>query len=189
MTKLTKVMKPFDDVDLASHILRMVPRHWHDQYKLMGATVPQSVCKLLEALERIKKAFRTEKECEGTQTSVKGGGSSKKKMVIFSDRIPKKRRMDVKHCVLCKQHGGTHNTHNTMECHKYEKDGTPKKAFVRKGAQRNLRSHNALCGHNNTYAQLSAKIAKLEKSNKLLKHTNKKRKHDRDSDSDDSDSS
>ena len=40
MTKLTKVVKLFDDVDLVSHILRMVPRHWQDQYKLMGATVP-----------------------------------------------------------------------------------------------------------------------------------------------------
>ena len=30
-TKLTKVMMPFNDVDLASQILRMVPRHWQDQ--------------------------------------------------------------------------------------------------------------------------------------------------------------
>jgi hypothetical protein len=36
---------------------------------------------------------------------------------------------------------------------------------------------------------ISAKIAKLEKSNKKLKCANKKHKHDRDSDSSDSDSS
>ncbi len=41
--------------------------------------------------------------------------------------------------------------------------------------------------HNTSYAQLTAKIAKLEKSNKKLKRANKKR--NRDSDSDDSDSS
>ena len=64
-TKLTKVVEPFNDVDLASHILRIVPRHWQDQYKLTGATVPQSVCKLLEVLERIEKAFPTDKEHEG----------------------------------------------------------------------------------------------------------------------------
>ena len=75
----------------------------------------------------MEKAFPTEKECKGTHTNVKGGGSSKKKIVAFSNQIPKKRRMDAKHCVLCKQHGGMHNTHNTMECHKYEKDRTPKK--------------------------------------------------------------
>jgi hypothetical protein len=42
----------------------MVPRNWQNQYKLMGATVPQSVHKLLEALEHIYKAFLTDKECE-----------------------------------------------------------------------------------------------------------------------------
>ena len=64
-TKLTKEVEPFDDADLASHILRMVPKHWQDQYELTGDTVPQSVRKLLEALERIEKAFPTEKERKG----------------------------------------------------------------------------------------------------------------------------
>jgi hypothetical protein len=104
----------------------MVPRHSQDQYKLTGATVPQSGCKLLEVLEHIKKAFLTEKECKGTHMSVKGKGSSKKKMVVFSDLIPKMCRMNAKYCILCKQHGGTQNTYNTMECHKYEKDRTLK---------------------------------------------------------------
>ena len=35
-TKLTKVVQSFNDADLASHILRMVPRNWQDQYKLTG---------------------------------------------------------------------------------------------------------------------------------------------------------
>jgi hypothetical protein len=77
-TKLTKEVAPFNYADLVSHILRMVPKHWQDQYKLMGSTVPQSMCKLLKALERIKKAFPTEKECKGPKASVTGGGSSKK---------------------------------------------------------------------------------------------------------------
>jgi hypothetical protein len=46
--------------------------------------------KHLEALERIEKAFPTEKECEGTHGSAKGGASFKKKMVSFSEHIPKK---------------------------------------------------------------------------------------------------
>jgi len=120
---------------------------------------------------------------------VKGGGFYKKKMVAFSNRVPKKCHMDAKHCILCKQHGGGHNTHNTMEYHKYEKDGTPKKAFAGKGAQCNLCSRNAPREHNTSYVQLSTKIAKLEKSNKKLKCANKKRKHNRDSNSDDSKSS
>ncbi len=64
-TKLTKVVQAFKDVDLASHILQMIPRNWQDQYKLTGGTEPQSVRKLLEVLECIKKAYLTKKEWEG----------------------------------------------------------------------------------------------------------------------------
>ncbi len=60
-TKLTKVVQAFNDVDQASHILRMVPKNWQDQYKLTGGTVPQSIRKLLEALECIEKAYPTKK--------------------------------------------------------------------------------------------------------------------------------
>jgi hypothetical protein len=168
----------------------MVPKQWQDQYELMGGTVPQSVYKLLKALECIEMAFPPEKKCEGPKASVTGGGSSKKRMVSVSDQIPKKSRKEAKHCALCKKHGGTQNTHNTGGCHKYEKDGTPKRAFAGKSAQqRNPRNRNMPREHNKSYAQLSAKIVKLEKSNKKLKHANKKRKRDRDSNSDDSDSS
>ena len=110
-------------------------------------------------------------------------------MVAFSDRIPKKSRKEAKHCALCKKHGGARNTHNTGDCRKYEKDDTPKKAFTGKRAQHNPCNRNALRDHNASYAQLSTKIAKLEKSSKNLKHTNKKPKHDHNSDSNDSDSS
>ncbi len=69
-----------NDADLASHILMMVSRQWQDQYKLTGSTVPQFVRKLLKALEHIKKAFTTEKDCEGPKTGSTRGSSSKKRM-------------------------------------------------------------------------------------------------------------
>jgi hypothetical protein len=134
-TKRTKEVEPFDDADLASHILRMVPKHWQDQYELTGGTVPQSIRKLLKVLERIEKACPTKKECEWPKASVTGGGSSKKQMVSFSDQIPKKSRKEAKHCALCKKHGGKQNIHNTGDCRKYEKDGTLKRAFAGKNAQ------------------------------------------------------
>ena len=81
------------------------------------------------------------------------------------------------------------NTHNTGDCKKYNSDGTPKKGFAGKNAQRNSHKGSALCDQKTNYVQLSAKIAKLEKSNRKLKRTSKKRKHDYDSDSDDSDAS
>ena len=143
-TKLTKAVQAFDDVDLASHILRMVPRQWQDQYELTGNTVPQSVRKLLEALERIEKAFPTKKDRERPKTGTTGGSASKKRMVTFSDRIPKKSRKDAKHCALCKKHGGAHNTHNTGDCKKYNSDGTPKKGLPGKtrSATRAMKTHS-----------------------------------------------
>ncbi len=188
-TKLTKVVQAFDDVDLASHILRMVPRNWQDQYKLTVGSVPQSVCKLLEALESIEKAYLTEKEREGPKVNTTGGGSSKKRMVTFSDQIPKKSRQGTKHCALCKKHGGTHNTHNTGDCKKFNSDGTLKKGFAGKNAQHPSHNECASRKQNASYVQLSMKIAKLEKSNKKLKRARKNHKRDYDSNSNDSNSS
>ena len=115
----------------------MVPKQWQDQYELMGNTVPQSVRKLLEALERIEKAFPTEKDRKRPKTGTTGGSSSKKRMVTFIDRIPKKSRKDAKHCALCKKHGGMQNTHNTGDSKKYNSYGTPKKGFAGNNMQRN----------------------------------------------------
>ena len=86
------------------------------------------------------------------------------------------------------KHEGTQNTHHMGNCCKYEKDGTPNKAFAGKSVQRNPHNRNMQRKHNN-YAQLSAKIAKLEKANKKLKHMNKKLKKDYNSNSNDSNSS
>ncbi len=94
-------------------------------------------------------------------------------MVTFSNQIPKKSCQDSKHCALCKNHGGTQNTHNTGDCKKFNSDGTPKKDFAGKNAQHPLRIEHASHEQNASYVQLSAKIAKLEKSNKKLKCTNK----------------
>eukprot|EP00804_Cyclotella_cryptica_P021297 CCRYP_001548-RA/>CCRYP_001548-RA protein AED:0.40 eAED:0.40 QI:0/-1/0/1/-1/1/1/0/106 len=105
-------------------------------------------------------------------------------MVSFNEPIPKKVRKMTKHCALCKKHGGEHVTHNTSDCRKYEKDGKPKKGFS-KG------QHGSTALDKKTasaFAQLSAKIKKLEKTNKRLEKSSKKRKHDYVSDSSDSDS-
>ena len=78
-TKSTKVVGPFDDTDLASLILRMIPRNWQDQYELSGAMVSQSVRKLHEVLEGIKKAYPTDMAGDGPKTTTKSTESSKRK--------------------------------------------------------------------------------------------------------------
>ena len=136
--KSTKVVGPFDDSDLASHILRMVSRNWQNKYELTGATVPQSFRELLEALERIERAFPTDKVGDGNKTAAKSSNSSKRKMVSFAERIPKKHCWE-KYCLLCKKHGGTHTTHDTLDCWKYDPNGTPKKNFKGMKSNRNSR--------------------------------------------------
>ena len=51
--KSTRVLGPFNDTDLASLMLRMVPWDLQEQYWLCGATVLQSVRELIEAFECI----------------------------------------------------------------------------------------------------------------------------------------
>ena len=173
-TKLTKVVQAFDDIDLASHILLMVPRNWQDQYKLTVGNVPQSVHKLLYALKCFETAYLTESEQEGQKANMTGGGSSKKRMVTFSDQIRKKSSQGAKHCALCKKHGGMHNAHNTSDCKKYNLDGTPKKGFAGKNTQHIPRNEHVSRHQNDSYVKISTKIAKLEKANEL-KHAKKKR--------------
>ncbi len=75
--------------------------------------------------------------------------------------------------------------HNTSNCRKYDKDGKLKKGFG-KGQHGGtaLDKKNA-----SAFAQLSAKVERLEKANKKLKKSSKKCKHEYDSDNSDSDSS
>ncbi len=70
---------------------------------------------------------------ERNQSTKKGkvnpSESNKRKMVSPNEPIPKKVCKVVKHCALCKKHGGAHAMHNTSDCHKYDKDGKLKKGF------------------------------------------------------------
>ncbi len=75
------------------------------------------------------------------------------------------------------------------DCTKFNSDGTPKKGFAGKNAQHPSCNKHASREQNASYAQLSVKIAKLEKSNKKLKRAKKKRKRKYVSDSNVLDSS
>ena len=85
-------------------------------------------------------------------------------MVSLNEPIPKKPRKDAKHCLLCKKHRGTHVTHNTADCRRYNKDGKLKKGFG--NSQRGSTASNKKTA--SAFAQLSAKVAKLEKVNEKL---------------------
>ena len=93
-----------------------------------------------------------------------------------SERILKKKR-PVKHCILCKKHGGATASHNTYACKKYNKDGNLKSTWKYKSVKNKARKSNS-----KSYAQFDDRISKLEKNIKrYLKvkasHSHKKRRH------------
>ncbi len=89
-------------------------------------------------------------------------------------RVPKKARTK-KHCDLCKKHGGAYTTHNTRDCHRFEKDGTEKSDF--RAAKKGEKKPNPT---KQSFAQLSKKLDKLKK---VLKKIDTKKRKRRSSDS------
>jgi hypothetical protein len=112
---------PFMEAELGSHVLRMCPIQWQDQYNMKerGMTLMDMSLLLtsLEAIEHVcthkkaklepsKKAFpkgKKRKKCPGTESTA---------------RVPKKVRFE-KHCNLCKKHGGVYTMHNTCDCGRF----------------------------------------------------------------------
>jgi hypothetical protein len=80
-----------------------------------------------------------------------------------------------KSCALCQKYGGAHTTHNTGECHKYEKDGTLKKSFSRKTAIGQKRHGNCKKESANSFALIMDRFSKLEKTVKKAQKTCERR--------------
>jgi hypothetical protein len=91
--------------------------------------------------------------------------------------VPKKVHFE-KSCELCKKYGGAHTTHATKDCRKYKKDGTLKANF--RAAKKAGKKPNPA---KQSFAQLSKKLDRLEKTIKKASHKSKKCFRD-DSDSD-----
>jgi hypothetical protein len=124
--QVTKKVLPLDDADLATHLLRMCPAKWQTQYDLTENSTPVSTRALLLVLENIEN--NVELDAKPASTTKARGADQKRKMESEDSRIPKKPKKvgwTEKHCVLCKKHGGAHKTHNTRDCRRYNKDGTP----------------------------------------------------------------
>ena len=115
----------------------------------------------------------------GTRTNAKLDTTGKRKGTDSSSGpIPKKKRTK-KHCILCKDKGGRHDTHNTNECAKWENDVSLKASWNEKG-----KSTNKKKSEGRSFAQLLERFLKLEKSiKKGKKSTSRKKKCHYDSDS------
>jgi hypothetical protein len=166
---------PFAEADLASHVLRMCPYTWQDQYNLheKGGT-PVDMRSLLQSLEAIERVCGQERSNKSNPSCDKKPLHSKKKGTkqpgTESPRVPKKVRTE-KHC-LCKKHGGAFMMHNTRDCRRFEKDGAEKSDF--RAGKKGGKKPNPT---KQSFAQLSEKLDKLEKVFK--KKDTKKRKRRR----------
>jgi hypothetical protein len=171
---------PFTEAGLGAHVLCMCPLWWQDQHNMnkKGMT-PMDMRLLLTLLEAIKRICNYKKgKLESSKKSSHKSKKGKKRPGTNSTvRVPKKVRFE-KYCDLCKKHGGAYTTHNTRDCHRFEKDGKEKSNF--RTAKKDGKKGNPI---NHNFVQLTKKIEKLEK---VLKKSGKKGKkhHYKESDSD-----
>eukprot|EP00804_Cyclotella_cryptica_P011490 CCRYP_017058-RA/>CCRYP_017058-RA protein AED:0.39 eAED:1.00 QI:0/-1/0/1/-1/1/1/0/314 len=187
---MTQQVYSFTDVELACHILRMCPLKWQDQYHLLEKCYPEGVKPLLLILEQIEVAHPVDERQSSSKPAKAQGAEQPSKKFALGARIPKKpkqahteyTRVD-KNCELCKSMGA-HTIHNTVECCRYNKDGTPTRGTFGQAARKSREDSHP----KKSYAQVLAHMEKLEKS---LKKANKKgkkccRREESDSDSDSS---
>jgi hypothetical protein len=171
---------PFAEAELGSHVLRMCPLQWQNQYNMnkKGMT-PMDMRLLLTSLEAIERICTYEKgKLESSEKSSNKGKKGKKCPGTKSmARVPKKIQFE-KHCNLCKKHGGVYTMHNTRDCCRFKKDVKEKANFH--AAKKSRKKGNHVI-HN--FAQLTEKIKKLEKALKKSGKKGQKRRHE-DSNSD-----
>ncbi len=124
---------------------------------------------LLTSLEAIEHVCTQEKaSAQSKKPSTKGETGKKRPGTKPRARVPKKAHTK-KDCNLCKKHGGTHTTHNTKDCHKYDKDRKEKADFH--AAKKGRKKPNPA---RQNFAQLSKKLDKLKKTLKKASNNSKK---------------
>ncbi len=191
-----KMNVPFDEADLAGIVLNAVPSSWVNPYNMMHSTLPKSPRALLNDLEAIKQVMDEKHQAnlkakpkETLAASGAAKGSSKKRSASGSPgdlRVPKKAKPS-KFCQHCKAKGGSHLTHNTKECHRYDGMGNPVSLFQNKSTDA---KKPAKKGGDKQMAYLLAIVETLVKKGlkKAIKGKKRKCNHTYDSSSSDSDS-
>jgi hypothetical protein len=178
---MTLANVPFTKADLASQVLRMCPHQWQDQYNLQekGMT-PMDMHSLQASFKAIEHVCTPEKSHvqSGKKASQKSKAGNKRPSTGATKPVFKKVHF-LKSCELCKKHVSTHTTHTTKDCHRYKKDGMVKANFCATKTE-GKKSNPA----KKSFAQLSKKLDKLEKTLKKASLKSKKfRRGNSDSDS------
>jgi hypothetical protein len=128
---MTPANVPFTKADLASHVLRMCPHQWQDQYNLHEKGMTPMDIRFLQASLKAIKCMGTQEKAHvqsGKKASQKSKTGTKRPSTGATKQVPKKVCFK-KSCKLCKKHGGAHTMHATKDCCRYEKDRMVKADF------------------------------------------------------------
>jgi hypothetical protein len=174
-----KIATALDEPELAQLLLRLAPQSQQDQYKLVKGIIPVNLRLTLDTLVTLEKMDIHVPMKAKAKSAEKGNGNRKRKGTQEGDQTTKKKSRSSKHCELCEKHGGAKNTHNTVDCKRYEKYGTQKKAFQpRKGTPSKTTDRKS-------YKTVKRELKEAKSELKTMKKTSrksKKRNHDDSSD-------
>ena len=164
---------------------------WQNHYNHNHSTVPKSTCTLLPDLEAIEQVMVEKKGANlkakgkgGTAPSEAKGNPKHKASGGPTGRVPKKGCSE-RFCQCCKANGGPFQTHNTLDCHRYDSNGKPLK--VAAGKLSESKKPYKKSGGNKGMAFVQSMFEAYVKSQKKAGKSKKCKKCDYDS-SDSSDS-
>jgi hypothetical protein len=183
---------PFTKATHASIILSHLPVAWRNQYDLTHKTVPESPRTMLLDLENIEK-MQVKKYNEKAKAGKAKAASASAELHVpkkranagGADKGAPKKGHTAKYCKWCKAANGSFTTHDTAECRRFEKGGSPKDRLVKpfNSAKKSWKKTGG--GEFSQMAYLTEQLLKLEKKHKKSKKHGKKHYHDSsDSDSD-----
>ena len=171
---------PFTEATHESIILSHLTVAWRNQYNLTHKTVSESPRAMLLDLENIEK-MQVEKYNEKAKAS-----KAKAATAMAELRVPKKRAngggsdralkngRTTKYCKWCKAVNGSFTTHNTAECRRFEKDGSPKDRLVKPFDSVKKPWKKTGSGEFSQMAYLTERLIKLKKKHKKSKKHGKK---------------
>ena len=158
-----------EDPELAQLLLRLVPQYQQDQYELIKGIILVNLCLTLDTLMTIENMdIQVPKKAEKTAES--GNGNRKRKGTLPDEKAYNKKSRSSKNCELCEKHGGAKNTHNTVDCKRYEKDGTQKKVIQpRKGTPNKTTDCKSYKTLKRELKETKSELKKVKKTSHKLK--------------------
>jgi hypothetical protein len=180
---------PFTEATHASIILSHLPVAWRNQYDLTHKTVPESPRAMLLDLENIEK-MQVEKYNEKAKASKAKVATATAELRVpkkranggGSDRGATKKGRTAKYCKWCKAVNGSFTTHDTAECCRFEKNGSPKDRLIIPFDSVKKPWKKTGGGVTSQMAYLMERLIKLKKKHKKsMKHCKKRSRDSSDS--------